>query len=287
MPGPEHERLDIEPALADGTPDAGEPVLGEARPRAAVLRMPLPRWQMLAVFAFVLILIQIGSYFFPPYLFPDVAAVATALVEAVVNEWPTILITAQRFLTAVLTAMIIGWVIGLVMGIVRPLGELLEPFFSLVLAIPALSWILVAVIWLRGIELRIFVVVFVIALPFYVVSVYEGTRALDHDLIEAVEQFRPSRFQVVRILLVPHSIPYLVLTTKSVTGLTMRILVFAELIGAGSGIGSAMSRAQASFRIDLVFAWTIVLVLLSFIFLGITRFVEAKVLRWRPAAGLR
>lgn len=249
---------------------------------AGGFKLPLPRWQMVAVMAFVVVLIQIGSYFFPPFLFPDVPAVASALVEIFTGEWATVYITVQRFLTAVLCALVMGWFFGLLMGIVRPIGELLEPVFSLVLAIPALSWILVAVLWFRGIELRIFFVVFVIALPFYVVSVYEGTKALDAELLEGTEQFRPTRLQVVRILLIPHSVPYVVLTTKSVAGLTMRILVFAELIGAGSGMGSAMSRAQAAFRIDRVFAWTIMLVLVSFAFLAVVRWIELKVLKWRP-----
>src|SRR5699024_4598767 len=112
-------------------------------------------------------------------------------------------------------------------------------------------------------------------------NTYEGLRALDTDLAKAVDQFRPTKVQRTFYLLIPHSISYVIMTTRTVSGFTLRMLVFAELIGAGSGIGTEMSFAQSNFRVDLVLAWTIILIAISFTILGLVTIWERLALRWR------
>src|SRR5690606_37386388 len=191
-------------------------------------------------------------------------------------------VTLLRFCVAMLLAGGLDWVIGIVMGAFRnSAGRFLQPFFSIVQAIPALSWVLLSVLWIGDIEARIIFVFFVIGIPFFVVPVFEGIRDLDTDLLHAIEQFRPTRWQTIRILLIPQSITYLLIALRSSSAFCLRILVFAEMIGATSGIGSSMGDAQSSFRLDLIFAWTIVLVVFNFILIGAIGFVEKRLLGWR------
>ena len=72
----------------------------------------------------------------------------------------------------------------------------------------------------------------------------------------------------MRYLLIPHIVPYLLLTTKGVIGYAIRMTIFAELIASAVGIGSRMSFAQATFHIDELIAWTFLLVVLESLLAG-------------------
>jgi len=246
------------------------------------------KWTTAVVVVAILALVQFASNFFPPYLFPDLQRIWHGLLEIVSGDKRSIGITLLRFVVAMILAGGIGWALAIVMAAFKSsVGRFLQPFFSIVQAIPALSWVLLSVLWIGDIETRIVFICFVISIPFFVVTVYEGIRDLDSDLVHAIEQFRPTRLQMIGILLIPQSLAYLLISFRSSAAFSLRILVFAEMIGATSGIGSSMGDAQSAFRLDLIFAWTIILVVLNFVLIALLDAAERHLLTWRTEAVLR
>jgi NitT/TauT family transport system permease protein len=242
----------------------------------------------LVVLAGLLGAMQVIDSLMPDYLFPSVPELAEATWIALTAEQSSIVATLTRFVVALGAAVIVGWALGVAMATFpRTLGRLLKPLITIIQAVPALSWILLAVLWLDGVEQRVFAVVFVIALPFYVLAVIDGVRALDSDVFDAVAQFRPRRQQILRILFVPQSLVYVMLTTRNAAAFCLRILVFAELIAATSGIGSQMSAAQSRFEISYIFAWSVVLIAFNVVFVALIDALEWRLLRWRKEAGVR
>lgn len=273
------------------TADPGLPpdaALASERPgRNRPFGLPPVAWTVLVI-VLTLATVQVVSLFTPRYVFPNLAMVWDAVVEILSDERTSVVTTLGRFFLALLCAMLAGWAIGLLMATFRrTVGELLRPVFSIMQAVPALSWVLISVIWMHSIETRILFIVFVIGVPFFVIAVYEGIRNTDHDMVEAVNQFRPSRWQVLSYLFVPQSLGYVILTLRSAASFCLRILVFAELIGATTGIGYEMGQAQANFRIDLIFGWTVLLIAFNFILMGAIDLVEKRLLRWRKEAVVR
>lgn len=254
-------------------------------------KVPAPVRSLLwttAVVCLLIAAIQVTSMFTEPYIFPDVPTIVAAIREILAEDVSGLLATIGRFFLALFAAMIVGWALGLLMGTFRnSVGELLRPVFSIMQAVPALSWVLISVIWVYSIEMRILLIVFVIGVPFFVIAVYEGIRSTDHDMVEAVNQFRPSRWQVLVYLFLPQSLSYVLLTLKSASSFCLRILVFAELIGATTGIGYEMGQAQANFRVDLIFGWTVLLIVFNFALAGAVNLAERYLLRWRREAVVR
>lgn len=239
-------------------------------------------WPVAVVVVLVAVAVQLMSYAFPPYIVPPVPEIVVALGEVFAEYGSDMVDSIIRFVIAILAAMFGGWIIGLLMSLQRTIGRLGEAFFRLVLATPALSIMVFAVLWFRGIELRIFFVAFTLAVPFYVIAVYEAVKGLDRGLVDAVQQFRPTRWQMLRLVLIPYTVSHLILTTKSIASFTLRIIVFAEVIAATSGVGSAIVEAQANFRTDRIFAWTVILVAFSFVMLATVDRLERALLKWRP-----
>jgi NitT/TauT family transport system permease protein len=86
---------------------------------------------------------------------------------------------------------------------------------------------------------------------------------------------------------VPHILPYVFLTTRSVIGYAIRMAIFAELVASAVGVGSRMSLAQSTFHIDQVLAWTFFLVVLNTLLQSAVALLEKRLLRWRPDASVR
>ena len=235
----------------------------------------------------MIVAMQIASAYVPEYIIPTPASIFEATKDLLLHAQQHIFVTLARLAAAVAFSMIVGMVLGGIMGTVSLLRPVLRAIIIIDTGIPALSWMLVAVFWFRDTEVRIFFILTVILLPFYTLNVYEGIRALPRDYVDMVESFRPSRWQVVRYLVIPHIMPYVFMTTKSVVGYAIRMAVFAELVASAIGIGSQMSLAQSTFRIDKVFAWTFLLVVLNFALQAIVGALEKVVLKWRPEVEVR
>jgi NitT/TauT family transport system permease protein len=235
----------------------------------------------------MLVAMQIASSYVPDYIMPAPISVLAATKDLLLSDKTHILVTLARLTGAVAFSMILGIVIGGAMGTIGFVRPVLRAIIVIDTGIPALSWMLVAVFWFRDPEMRIFFILTVILLPFYAMNVYEGIRALPRDLIDMVESFRPSRWQVLYYLVIPHIVPYIFLTTKSVIGYAIRMAVFAELIASAIGIGSRMNLAQSTFRIDQVFAWTFLLVVLNIALQAAVSAFEKVALKWRPEVKVR
>ncbi|MDF0520205.1 ABC transporter permease subunit [Bradyrhizobium yuanmingense] len=242
---------------------------------------------MVVVVIAILVTMHVVSSYVPDYIMPSPVAVAKAGWKIVTQDMLHVAATVGRLLLALLFSLIAGVLIGLVMGISAGLRPFLRALIVIDTGIPALSWILLAVFWFKDPEIRIFFILTMILLPFYALNTYDGIRALPKDLVDMIESFRPSRWQVVRYLIAPHIVSYILLTTKTVVGYATRMVIFAELVAAAIGVGSRMGLAQSSFHMDEVLAWTFLLVLLNMVLQLIVNGIEKVALKWRPEASVR
>lgn len=242
----------------------------------------------LCVVSVLLILaMEVASRFVPPFIMPSPLVVGQAVLELLTSDWHHVSVTLLRLAAAVGFSMLLGVLIGLLMGTSRRLGPYLNSLVIIDTGIPALSWMLVAVFWFKDPEARIFFILTVILLPFYALNVYEGVRSMPKEWVDMMESFRPSRWQLMRYLVIPHIVQYVFMTTKSVIGYAIRMVIFAELVASAVGVGSRMSLAQSTFRIDYVLAWTFLLVVLNLVLQSLLNLVERHVLKWRAEAKVR
>ncbi len=266
---------------------------GLVRPVANVVAKPVVKRDRRDIIALVVVVIAIGivmqivSGYVPDYILPSPIAIGRALVELLTTDLLHVAITLGRLAVAIIFSMTVGVTAGLLMGTSKRFGPYLRALVIIDTGIPALSWMLVAVFWFRDPESRIFFILTVILLPFYALNVYEGVRSMSSEWLDMLESFRPTRWQTMRYLIVPHTVPYVLLTTKSVIGYAIRMVIFAELVASAVGIGSRMNFAQSTFRIDQVMAWTFLLIILNLVFQWLAGLAEKHLLKWRKEATVR
>ena len=193
---------------------------------------------------------QIVSYFVPHFLFPSVPEIAERFVE-IFTSWKTVfdgLATGARILAGLTGAFVFGTILAVLMARSARFDRYAYPLLNFNQGIPALSWVVIAIIWFRGIEFRIFFIMVMTTLPAFTFQVLDAYRAMSKDLFEMTLSFRPTRLDLFRTLIWPTVLPGILTAWKVNLGNASRVVVVAELVGATGGVGYELLQQQQNIR---------------------------------------
>ena len=140
---------------------------------------------------------------------------------------------------------------------------LLAPVLQLVKATPVASFIILALVWVRGSSLSV-LISFLMVLPVLYGAVRTGIRAADPQLLEMAKVFRLPLGRRLRAVWLPAVLPAFRQGCSVALGICWKSGVAAEVIGLPNGsIGDALYRAKITLSTGELFAWTFVIILLS------------------------
>lgn len=76
--------------------------------------------------------------------------------------------------------------------------------------------------------------------------------------------------------------PFIVSGASSALGIGWRAIITGEVLSQPEfGIGTMMQTAQTFLNIDAIIAWTLIAVLISFVFEKAIRWIEGRFINWR------
>ena len=194
-------------------------------------------------------------------------------------------LTLVRIAMSVVPALVIGIPIGVLMG----RSDILENYFSvyvlLLLAIPALVWAFLGALWfgLTTYAVPVFVGVLIL-LPYSIINAWEGTKDLDANLVEMAEVFEADRRAVWRNVLIPHLMPYIFSTTRTVVAVAWKIMLVAEIFGTQSGLGYVVNAYFLLQQNDMILAWSMPVMVVIFGFDRLLHRIERQKFAWRSEA---
>jgi NitT/TauT family transport system permease protein len=193
--------------------------------------------------------------------------------------------TLARVVLAFTLAMTLGSAIGYLMGRVRLANRLGDPWLILLLNLPALVVIVLAYIWAGLTEVAAIAAIAINKLPTAVVTLREGTRALDPALDEMAAAFAFSRSRAFRHVILPQLAPYVAAAARSGLSLVWKIVLVAELLGRPNGVGFEIGVAFQLFDIPLLLTYSLsfAAVVLVIEILLVQPF-ETRLSRWRLRA---
>lgn len=191
-------------------------------------------------------------------------------------------ITLARVIVAFIIAMFIGAAFGMIMGRSDRMDSMLDGLLVLGLNIPALVTIVLCYIWFGLTEAAAVTAVALNKIPTVAVTVREGARAVDRDLLEVSDVFRLSRLRTLRSVYLPQLYPYLMAAARSGLSLIWKIVLVVELLGRSSGIGYLLGTYFQFFDIGSILACTIAFASVIFCVEGlIVRPLDRRIARWR------
>lgn len=193
--------------------------------------------------------------------------------------------TLARVALAFVLAMTLGCGIGYLMGRIKLADRLGDPWLILLLNLPALVVIVLAYIWAGLTEVAAIAAIAINKLPTAVVTLREGTRALDRSLDEMATVFAMSRWRSFRHVVLPQLAPYIAAAARSGLSLVWKIVLVAELLGRPNGVGFEIGVAFQLFDTPrlLAYSLTFAAVVLVIETLLVQPF-ETRSSRWRTRA---
>ena len=270
---------------SDAPPTALSPTQPQEAWHARLLVVMAHRKEPIISFAVILAAWQIASFFLPPYLVPGVGVIFAAFIEIVASLTllGDVFTTMGRIFLGLILAFVSGTILGVFMGFTETVEKYTLPVLHFIMGIPALSWVVFAIIWFSHVETRIAFILLAGSLPNFALIVHDGIKSISKEYLDMLRALRPTRKQLFSKLILPGMIPAVLTAWKVNLGLAARVVIVAELVGATRGVGNKLLLAQELFEMPKAIAWTLVLVTFLLITQLTILMLENKLLRWRPA----
>jgi len=176
----------------------------------------------------------------------------------------------------------VGATVGVLIGLSDTIRTYVRPVLYFTQGIPALSWVVFAIIWFTDTETRIAFILVMVTFPNFALFIESAVRGVPHDLRELGQAFRASRWDQFRHVVLPHITPAVISAWAVNLGNGVRAVVVAELVGATVGVGNRLLLAQSMFKMADAMAWTLLLVFMLLVFQTVLNVVEGRLLAWRP-----
>ena len=194
--------------------------------------------------------------------------VAKTLIRLVQQKefWETIIFSFLRIVLGFLSAAMVGTLLAVLAYMSKPLKELINPLITVIKATPVASFIILALLWIKGSNLSV-LISFLMVIPMIYANVYQGLTTTDRKLLEMAEVFKINRFRRIRAIYIPSVIPYFTSAISVSLGFCWKAGIAAEVIGIPTGsIGERLYEAKIYLVIDELYAWTVVIILISITF---------------------
>ncbi|HEX7561440.1 MAG TPA: ABC transporter permease [Candidatus Humimicrobiaceae bacterium] len=196
-----------------------------------------------------------------------------------------ILFSLERGLIGFALSFVLGLLVGFAAGFNRVFNKIFEPFLVIIRSTPVITIILIALIWFKANNVPIFAS-FLMSFPIICTNVIEGIKNIDPQLLEMAKIYRIKRTRVIKEIYLPSIIPFLTAAISTAFGIGWKVVVAAEVLSQPKyAIGSSLQNSKIYLNINDVFAWTIVAILIGYLFERLIRLIEKKSLKWKREYG--
>ena len=190
--------------------------------------------------------------------------------------------TLYRLLISFFIAMFLGCSIGILLGLNKRLNAFFDTWLVIFLNIPALVTIILCYVWFGLIESAAILAVIINKLPNVVVTIREGAKALDKDLLEMAECYHFNKKKMFLHVIWPQLHPFVMATTRSGLALIWKIILVVELLGRSDGMGYQLHLFFQLFDVASILAYTIAFIaVIQAIELLILKPLDKKSTRWQ------
>ena len=194
--------------------------------------------------------------------------------------WTSVGWTVLRTVASFLLSFVIAFIMAALGGLFKPIHRVMSPIVSIFRSAPTLAIILIIMLWLDGQRAPI-IIGFLIAFPILYQAIYTAITGVDKELVEMAKLYKVKPLDVVFGLYSPEIAPAVFDVSRSTISLTLKVVIAAEVMTYAKGsIGLEMQKANLSFDVAVLLGWTVLAIVLSFVFegivFGIKKLWEAK-----------
>jgi NitT/TauT family transport system permease protein len=199
------------------------------------------------------------------FLLPGPVHVWEALIGIATAEvfWKTALLSVGRMFFGIFLGALLGVALAVLTAANRWCDLLLSPAVKVVRAVPVASFILLVLLWVRRDWVPVAIAALMV-LPVIWGAVRQGIDTADRQLLELTRCYRFDRGKTLRLFWVPSIAPAFTTGLATAMGLAWKAGVAAEVLCQPKfAIGTQIYRTKYQLETPELFAWTLVVILLS------------------------
>jgi ABC-type nitrate/sulfonate/bicarbonate transport system permease component len=222
-------------------------------------------------------LFGVGRAFFPPA--GDVLAAWWQMVVS--GELPkALLVTLRAYVQGFLLSAVIGIALGICMARSRVLTAILTPLVEFLRPMPSVAVIPLAIVFFGiGDEMKRFVATYGALWP-VLLNTFYGINSADSRLAEVARMFRLGELRVTLSIMIPAASPFIMTGLRIGSILTLGLVITAELLASGDGVGNVIQSEQLAFKVPETFAGVITVMLLGVLVNALFAYFERRIMHW-------
>ncbi len=217
----------------------------------------------------ILFLTWIGAYYAieNSIILPSPKETLISLNEIVKDKsfYAILLNTLRRTIISFLISLILAVILGIIAALSRGFYYFLSPILALLKTIPTMAIVVLALIWLTNDKAPILIATIII-FPILYEAVINGIQDIDQNLIKMAKVYKVTERNIIRYIYIPNVLKSIFYVFSSALGLSLKVVIGGEVLGQPpNSIGSSIQVEKMQLNTSGVFAWIIILVLISLI----------------------
>lgn len=190
-------------------------------------------------------------------------------------------ISAWRAGTGLVIGVAIGAALAVIAGLSRWGEALIDGPIQIKRAVPTLALIPLLMLWFGiGEQMKIITIVLAVVVPIYI-HTHNALRGIDNRYVELAETLNLSRWDFIRQVVLPGTLPGFLLGLRFAVTLCWVSLVVVEQVNATSGLGYMINLARTYGQTDIIIAGIVVYAVLGLASDAAVRLIERRALSWR------
>ena len=243
---------------------------------------PLPRFLIVLVSIFFwLVLWEISSRLVGiEFIFPGAIRTLKTLFSLIVKPHfiTTVALSILRILLGLLLGILFGAFLAIVCIIVPPINTFVSIGMTVVRSTPVASIVMILWIVIGSTNLPVMIALLMVS-PIIWQNLIDGYKNIDKSLYEVTEVFGFSRKKRFRLLILPTVKHYFIPAALTSVGLAWKSGVAAEIIAyTKNSIGQSIYDAKTFFEGDVMFAWTLAVILISILFESAVKAISRRLM---------
>lgn len=187
----------------------------------------------------------------------------------------------QPFLLGYGLAVLAGIPIGLLIGRYRVLDAAFGIYITAGYATPMIAMVPLLMVWFGlGFTVKV-VIIFLLAFFPICINTIAGVKAVPKTLIEVGTAFCASQSKIMRQIVLPATLPYIMSGLRLAVGKAVIAMIIAEFLTALSGLGGIIIHAANSFRTADMFVPILLVMLMAIVLEKLIDLLERVVAPWQ------
>ena len=186
-----------------------------------------------------------------------------------------------RVFLGLIAGIIVGVPLGLFMGLNRFAKGFFDPLIELYRPVPPLAWapLVISVLGIDNLG-KVFLL-FMVSLSIMIISARAGASGTQLSKIHAAHSLGASKWQILRHVIFPNSLPEILTGIRVATGMCWGTLVAAEFLAGTTGVGFVENVAKKYFQYEVIWITIFIMGMLGLVFDITLRKIIDKTIPWR------